>query len=83
MQFFVPDCNADIGFVIDASSTVGTDNWARVILFLQNFVSNLVIGPAQSQVMEIHNKMLTNLRSSVLIFADIADDRAAVPGFVL
>ncbi len=51
-------CLADIGFIVDASSSVGVDNWAKTITFMKTFVSKLNIGSTATQVsLRLHDNI--------------------------
>ncbi|RUS89867.1 hypothetical protein EGW08_002397 [Elysia chlorotica] len=48
-----PDCGlqpADIVFINDASGSVGSDNFQKTLVFIENVVKGLVIGPYDAQI---------------------------------
>ena len=44
------DCSVDLAFVLDASGSVGTNNWKTMVDFVKAFGSLLPLSPDTNQI---------------------------------
>ena len=56
----------DVVFVVDASGSIGRQNWPQIQNFMKNLVRDFVIGPENTQVRHSTNYTLYSILDQIL-----------------